>query len=703
MRLSEMCVSCLFILFVTSAVSAHAAGAAIEGTAVMESFDSEAALTHVDPKEAACSLVDAPDGAGKALEMVLENTKRPGIALRGPETGWNWSSVSGIAIKVANPEVAPLDVEITAFGQTAAGRPRTITGKATIGAGKTDWLRVYFSNDGRGPYWGMHGIPVIGPVLRTMPGVESEGRLSTASSVTVNVRDPGKGRRVLVDDFITFQEDSPVAYLVPMPFVDKFGQFIHDEWPGKIHSEEEMKAQYQEELAVLDAAPAIAGHDELGGWADGPQLEATGWFRTEKHDGKWWLVTPEGHLFMSWGVNCIYHGDPTYITGRENWFEWLPEKDGPFGEFLGSYRALMMAEPIGGEGETVRFYALNQKRKFGDDWGEAFREMAFKRLRAWGFTTIANWSLRDVLNESTMPFTVTAGTGGVRMLEASGGYWGKLLDVFDPAFPAETDNRIQSVAKDFADNPLVIGYFVDNEMSWVNIAGSTLSCPVDQPARMVFIDRLKEKYETLEALNAAWGTTAASWDALRLPQKETGASKTDAEEFEYAFAHHYFQTIAEALDKHAPNQLYLGCRFTPLYCPRPVLQACADVVDVVSINFYLPQVPKAVLSDIDKPVMIGEFHFGALDRGMFHTGLQAAANQDERGKLYSQYVLSVAGHPNFVGCHWFKYTDQPLTGRALDGENYSVGLVTQVDVPHETFLKYVKEAHAEAYQHRAEN
>jgi len=124
------------------------------------------------------------------------------------------------------------------------------------------------------------------------------------------------------------------------------------------------------------------------------------------------------------------------------------------------------------------------------------------------------------------------------------------------------------------------------------------------------------------------------------------------------------------------------------------------VVDVVSINFYLPQVPPAILSDIDKPVVIGEFHFGALDRGMFHTGLCAAANQDERGKLYGQYVRSVAEHPNFVGCHWFKYTDQPLTGRSLDGENYSIGLVTGVDVPHETFLKYVKDAHTGIYAHR---
>ena len=106
---------------------------------------------------------------------------------------------------------------------------------------------------------------------------------------------------------------------------------------------------------------------------------------------------------------------------------------------------------------------------------------------------------------------------------------------------------------------------------------------------------------------------------------------------------------------------------------------------------------------IYNPFVIGEFHFGALDRGMFHTGLQAVANQDERFTVYGQYIRSIAEHPNFVGCHWFKYTDQPLTGRSLDGENYSVGLVSGVDVPHETFLEYVKKAHTEAYPHRAEN
>lgn len=690
-----------YILAAGLMVSTLHAAALPEGAALVEAFDSGDALARIEPKDATCRLVPVSGAAGAALELTFEPAARPGIALRGPQADWDWTSAAGLALRVTNPGDAALTLEITAFGATADGHARTMDGKAVIGAGQTDWLRVYFSNNGRGPYWGMHGIPVIGPVSRTMPGATSEGRLTAASSITVVVRDPGRPGRLLLDDLLTFQEDSPVALVVPMPFVDAFGQFMHAEWPGKIHAEGELQEQLARERAALDAAPALNGRDALGGWADGPQLEATGWFRTEKHEGKWWLVTPEGRLFMSLGVNCIYPGNATFVSGRETWFERVPESGGPFGEFLDSnQRAMMLAEAIGGEGQTLRFYAMNQKRKFGDAWEREFRALALKRLPAWGFNTIANWSTREVLGESTMPFTVTSGSRGGRMLEASSGYWGKMMDVFDPEFPGRVDENIRRDSAPFAANPLVVGYFVDNEMSWTSIAASTLSCPPDQPARAVFIDRLKAKYDTLDAVNAAWGAAAKSWDALRLPDRQTDACKADAEAFEYAFAHHYFQTIAEAIDRHAPNQLYLGCRFTPFYCPKPVLQACADVVDVVSINFYLPMVPPSVLSDIDKPVVIGEFHFGALDRGMFHTGLVAAANQDGCGELYAQYIRSVAEHPNFVGCHWFEYVDQPLTGRHMDGENYSIGLVSVVDVPHEPFLSHVKEANAGIYAHR---
>jgi len=37
--------------------------------------------------------------------------------------------------------------------------------------------------------------------------------------------------------------------------------------------------------------------------------------------------------------------------------------------------------------------------------------------------------------------------------------------------------------------------------------------------------------------------------------------------------------------------------------------------------------------------------------------------------------------PAFVGCHWFQYSDEPLTGR-FDGENYNIGMVSGTDTPY---------------------
>jgi hypothetical protein len=88
------------------------------------------------------------------------------------------------------------------------------------------------------------------------------------------------------------------------PFCDRYGQFKHADWPGKIHSDDELlKARRREEawLAAHRESP-IPDADKYGGWKGGPQLAATGFFRTEKVDGRWWLVDPEGHLFFSLGI-----------------------------------------------------------------------------------------------------------------------------------------------------------------------------------------------------------------------------------------------------------------------------------------------------------------------------------------------------------------------------------------------------------------
>ncbi|MHC4406695.1 MAG: hypothetical protein ACYTG0_44295, partial [Planctomycetota bacterium] len=73
--------------------------------------------------------------------------------------------------------------------------------------------------------------------------------------------------------------------------------------------------------AVLWAtAPAAeqgaAGRLDVYGGYRSISAEATGFFRVERIDGRWWLVTPDGHGFLSAGVNHVdYKGDdsPAFV------------------------------------------------------------------------------------------------------------------------------------------------------------------------------------------------------------------------------------------------------------------------------------------------------------------------------------------------------------------------------------------------------
>jgi agarase len=69
--------------------------------------------------------------------------------------------------------------------------------------------------------------------------------------------------------------------------------------------------------------------------------------------------------------------------------------------------------------------------------------------------------------------------------------------------------------------------------------------------------------------------------------------------------------------------------------------------------------------------------------------------------MYQDYVTSVADHPQFVGSHFFKFVDEPLTGRPMDGENYNIGFVTVTDTVYPELLTAAKAAHSEVYTRHA--
>jgi len=165
-------------------------------------------------------------------------------------------------------------------------------------------------------------------------------------------------------------------------------------------------------------------------------------------------------------------------------------------------------------------------------------------------------------------------------------------------------------------------------------------------------------------------------------------------------AEQYYKICRDALKSVFPNHLYLGSRLHG-DMNTTVLRAAEKYADVISYNLYRRNLRDFTTraSGLTKPLMATEFHFGAMDRGMFSTGLQGVSSQKERAQHYYEYVLGALKNPLFVGTHWFQYRSQAFTGRG-DGENYQIGLVDITDTPYPETIEAVRKIGYKLYETR---
>ena len=88
------------------------------------------------------------------------------------------------------------------------------------------------------------------------------------------------------------------------------------DWPGKIKSDEQLKS------TSPNTAKELPHLNQYGGWDDGPKLQATGYFRVAQHNGRWWLIDPEGRLFWSHGINGVGRPVLAQVTWKRPLFSW---------------------------------------------------------------------------------------------------------------------------------------------------------------------------------------------------------------------------------------------------------------------------------------------------------------------------------------------------------------------------------------------
>ncbi len=665
-------------------------------TTLVTSFEDDEQLKILRPRNTRIEVVTTAgvtDGA-RALKVDFEPVQWPALWF-SPAAPFDLRGYGEIALDVTNPmNEAILFLLRVDDDPRADGNRYCRTGSATIQPGET---RTYsfplkLSN---GAQYGMVGLP-------TWPGTTSMGSsgswnldLSHIVAFQIFLSSPN-GVKTLILDNVRFRPAPPMDGIV-----DPFGQYTGAEWPGKLYSTDDFADRRDAERADLDAHPPLPDRDRFGGWNDGPRQDASGYFRTAQVDGKWWLVTPDGTLFFSAGQDGISRAEYTYITGREQMFTWLPDTGDPLRKYVQRT----------GTGLAINWYGLNVERKYGPDF-ETWAGVVLERLTSWGFNTIANWSDSRLFGRAT-PYVVPGGIGGshnwIPLPTGSG-----IHDSFDPRFAADVRNSLRAQAAAAKGDPMCLGYFVDNELWWGGqgsdanryavATGALAQNRNSSPARQAFEAMLQAKYPAIDDLNRAWGTAFATWSDIAAPAVLNAAIRQDYSDFMAEHARRYFRTVRDELKALDPDHLYLGSRFAGSRYTDQALEACAAYCDVMSFNVYQRRiVPSAwdFLAKYNKPAIIGEFHFGALDRGMFHTGLVPASSQQERASLYQDFVRSVVDHPVFVGCHWFIAADQPLTGRTLDGENYNIGFVSITDTPYPEMIQAARQVHAEIYPRRA--
>jgi len=483
-------------------------------------------------------------------------------------------------------------------------------------------------NKPRNPFW----MAVVGPF----------GPIKAVQSLAVAMVAPVGNPTLEIRNVRLANDDPGSEVLDKLPVVDEFGQWIPAEYPGKIKSLEQLKSEWDREDKSL--RPGAFGYCKYGGFA-ATKARATGLFRVEQIDGKWWFVDPDGHLFLSMGVNGIgSSGSSTRIAGRETYYAAQPPADLPAGA---SGR-----RPGAGD-----FYGWNLARRYGAGWDAKAGDMAARRMEAWGLNT----GRSALSKEKPVPYAAM-----LRAPQTAPVYMG-MPDVYSAEFARSADASAASQLAPMKDDPYVLGYFIGNEPAWPGRESEL--------AGMILAGKETETQRKLKAALAGGDTPARR------------------KEFVLAAFEHQLQVTNGAARKYDPNHLNLGIRFGSL--PPDDVIRMGRLFDVYSHNIYeyMPdrQWVEKLYKLTGKPLLIGEFHFGTPARGQA-AALMQVANEKERGIAYRYYVEQVASMPSFVGAHWFAWLDESVTGR-MDGENYSFGFVDVTDRASDEFLQGVIAAH----------
>ncbi|MBQ7292756.1 MAG: hypothetical protein IJW79_03340 [Clostridia bacterium] len=372
---------------------------------------------------------------------------------------------------------------------------------------------------------------------------------------------------------------------------------------------------------------AASEYDEFGGITNsGIKGEATGFFHTETHGNRTYIIDPIGNPFFAVSINSAQLG------ATQNQKDAAIEKYGSaenfYNEVSDTLRSIGINTYLGGDIEFLKTGKLNQTVPLGCISGYMGR------------------------------LNLSVGTGG------SAAYMhNNTMNVFDPDFESFCVTNTASKLEKYSKNePNILGIYSDNEI----------------PAESNMLYR----YLTIdpsEPVNAFSYATAWTWLVKRTGNPNASLNDITEEmyeEFKGFVYNRYFECVTAAIKEAGyDHYMYMGNKIhSDNYTSEGYLRAAGNYVDVLTSNLYGGLTPKfetmeTMYKYTGKPFFVTEFFAKAQDAvdmngyslGNQHNAGITVATQKDRAAYYEHYTLLLIESQACVGWSWYRFRDNDQT------------------------------------------
>jgi len=388
----------------------------------------------------------------------------------------------------------------------------------------------------------------------------------------------------------------------------------------------------------------------------------TGFFHLEKIQDRWWLIDPEGYVFLSLGLNHVHPRQLLQESNREQNIQKFGDPGETEGrridlnsEFVRNFR--IMVE------DDFKTLGFNTYGYTSYDYRPPY--VAYY-VRLLGFLNISAWMQPDRIN-------------------------------FPDVFTTEWKEGCESFLKEqydienIKDDPELLGYWfapipihtkrdaaeMKGDMFWDYPRPEVLTwqetlkiSEANTPAKEVFVDLMKERYRgNIARFNRVYGTSCTGFEDINQLSSELLSpargyeASLDDEAFFRLIIKEYYSSICEIIRKYDQNHLILGDRYNGNTGPSiAALLEARNWVDVIMTHHWgyfrdIKDNLEMMHKLTGKPILIGDSCFSLPYPEMPNPFGPHVESSAERGRMYRQFAENVFSLPYIIGWNWCGYID----------------------------------------------